>query len=174
MLLLVPCVWLGLFALTRSAGESQAGQNASLSQIDPEGLVVYEGSQGDSLFRMTHSPLDIGSSQDAFDGDLETLIRGRDANPYLVDFEFTQPQPITGLMMDYGRMDFVLRVQVFGAEDTEPVLYTNEYREQPPIPHVDLDFLAGPFPVRRIYIEIEQLNPPQEVHVHIREIVLKK
>jgi hypothetical protein len=174
MLLLVTCVWLGLFALTRPAGEGQTGQNASLPQIDPEGLVVYEGSQGDSLFRMTHSRLDIGSSQDAFDSDLETLIRGRDANPFVIDFEFAQPQPITGIMIDSGRMDFVLRVQVFGAEDTEPVLYTNEYREQPPIPHVDLEFLTGPVPVRRIYIEIEQLNPPEEVHVHIREIVFKK
>lgn len=174
MLLLVTCVWLGLFALTRPASEGQAGQNAALPQIDTSGLVVFEGSQGDSVFRMTHSPLDIGSSGDVFDGDLETLMRGRDANPFLLDFEFAQPQPVTGIMMDFGRMDFVLRVQVFGAEDTEPVLYANEYREQPPIPHVDLDFLAGPFPVRRIYIEVEQLNPPEEVHIHIREIVFKK
>jgi hypothetical protein len=174
LLVLVTCLWLGLFALTRPAGEEQAGQNAALPQVDTSGLVVYDGSQGDSVFHMAHSPLDIGSSQDAFDSDLETLIRGRDANPFLIYFEFAQPQPITGIMMDFGRMDFALRVQVYGTEDTEPVLYANEYREQPPIPHMDLDFLGGPFPVRRIYIEIEQLNPPEEVHVHIREIVFKK
>jgi hypothetical protein len=174
VLLLVTCLWLGLFALTRPAGEGPAGQNAALPPIDTSGLVVYDGSQGDSLFQMIHSPLDIGSSRDAFDGDLETLMRGRDANPFLLHFEFAEPQPITGIMMDFGRMDFALRVQVYGAENTEPVLYANEYREQPPIPHVDLDFLAGPFPVRRIYIEIEQLNPPEEVHIHIREIVFKK
>lgn len=174
MLLLVACVWLGLFALTRPFREGPPSQNAALPQIDTSGLVVYEGSQGDSLFQMIHSPLDIGSSQDAFDGDLETLMRGRDANPFLLHFEFAEPQPITGIMMDFGRMDFALRVQVYGTEDTEPVLYANEYREQPAIPHVDLDFLAGPFPVRRIYIEIEQLNPPEEVHVHIREILFKK
>jgi hypothetical protein len=101
-------------------------------------------------------------------------MRGRDANPFLLDFEFTQPQPITGLMMDFGRMDFVMRVQVYGAEDAEPVLYANEYRDQPPVPHVDLDFLAGPPQVRRVYIEIEQLNPPEEVHIHIREVLFKK
>jgi hypothetical protein len=174
LLLLVACVWLGLFALTRPAGQGAAGQNPALPQVDTEGLVVYEGSQGDSVFRMIHSPLDIGSSRDAFDGDLETLMRGRDANPFQLHFEFAEPQPITGIILDFGRMDFVMRVQVYGPEDTEPVLYANEYREQPPIPHVDLDFLAGPPQVRRIYIEIEQLNPPEEVHIHIREVLFKK
>jgi hypothetical protein len=174
LIALVACVWLGLFALTRPTGTDPAGQNSSVPQIDPTGLVIYEGSQGDSAFRMSHSPLDIGGSKDVFDGDLETLMRGREANPFILDFEFAQPQPITGIMLDFGRMDFGMRVQVYGAENTEPVFYANEYRDQPPVPHVDLDFLAGPPQVRRIYIEIEQLNPPEEVHIHIREVLFKK
>jgi hypothetical protein len=123
---------------------------------------------------MIHSPLDIGGAKDVFDGNLETLMRGRDANPFIVDFEFQQPEFIKGFTMDMGRMDFMIRVQVYGADMKEPVVYQDEYREQPAIPHVDIDFASGPAQVKRIYIEIEQINPPEEVHVHIREVVFKK
>ena len=83
-------------------------------------------------------------------------------------------QPITGLTMDFGRMDFILRVQVYGTDEAKPVLYEGEYRAQPDIPHAEIDFSSGPAQVRRIYIEVEQLDPPEEVHIHIREVVFKE
>ena len=129
---------------------------------------------GNETIRMIHSPLDIGSAKDVFDGNLETLMRGRDANPFVFDIEFPQPEVIKGFAMDMGRMDFIVRVQVYGTDSKEPMIYQGEYRQQPAIPHVDMDFVSGPGLVKRIYIEIEQIDPPEEVHVHVREVVFKK
>jgi hypothetical protein len=101
-------------------------------------------------------------------------MRGLEANPFIIDLQFTQPLVIKGLAMDFGRMDFVMRVQVYGIEGSGPITYEGEYRQQPDIPHVDMDFADGPELVSRIYIEVEQLNAPDEVHVHVREIELKE
>lgn len=129
---------------------------------------------GNETIRMIHSPLDIGSPKDVFDGNLDTLMRGRSANPFILDLMFPQPEAIRGFTMDMGRMDFKLRVTVYAPGSSEGVFYEGEYRNQPAIPHVDLDFGKGPGQVRRIHIEIEQIDPPNEVHVHVREVVLKK
>ncbi len=140
----------------------------------PAGLVADEISLGNETIRMIHTPLDIGEAKDVFDNNIETLMRGQEANPFILDLQFSQPQTIRGLMMDFGRMDFVMRVQVYGTDSSKPVSYQGEYRQQPNIPHIDMDFADGPEQVRQIYIEIEQLNLPDEVHIHVREIVFKK
>lgn len=129
---------------------------------------------GNETFQLSHSPLDIGQAKDAFDNNLDTLMRGRDANPFIMQFDFPQPEAIKGFTMDMGRMDFYLRVKVYAPGSSEPVQYQAEYRQQPPIPHVDMDFVNGPGQVKTIYIEIEQIDPPQEVHVHVREVQFKK
>jgi hypothetical protein len=171
--LLAACVWLGLFTMT-GFPTAQDGSLPGIVRIDPAGLEVVELNLAGDAIRVSHSPLDIGQPQDAFDRDLETLMRGREANPFVLDFEFSEPQPVRGLIMDFGRMDFILRVQVYDNGESSPVIYEEDYRSQPPIPHVDLNFVNGPEQVRRITIEIEQLNPPDEVHIHIREVLFKE
>jgi len=166
-------VLLGIFAFTRLAHGNDANRALDTEKVVPPGLIADDISLGDETMRMIHSPLDIGTSKDVFDNDIETLMRGREANPFVIDLQFSQPQTIKGLVMDFGRMDFVLRVQVYGTDSTKPIPYKAEYRQQPPIPHVDMNFDGGPEQVRRIYIEIEQLDPPDEVHIHVREIVFK-
>jgi hypothetical protein len=136
--------------------------------------VIEELSLDGETIKMIHSRLDMGQIKDLFDDDTFTLVRGLEANPLLLDFEFLNPRPITGLVMDFGGMDFALQVKVYGAQDNQPISYQSEYRKQPPEPHVDLDFDNGPALVRRIYIEIQQLNPPDEPHIHVREVLFKE
>ena len=175
LVLMAACVWLSLFAMTGFPGvQTSSSAVPEVQRIDRTGLEVVELNLAGEAIRVSHSPLDIGEAQDAFDRDLETLMRGREANPFVLDFEFYEQQAVRGLIMDFGRMDFLLRVQVYGSEESHPVLYEEEYRAQPPIPHVDLNFVEGPEQVRRITIEIEQLNAPDEVHIHIREVLFKE
>jgi hypothetical protein len=167
-------VLLSIFAFRQLTHVNPADQPVEAETVLPAGLITDEISLGDETIRMTHSTLDIGQSKDIFDNNIDTLIRGLEANPFILDFEFSKPQAIKGLMMDFGRMDFVMRVQVYGTGNTSPISYKGEYRQQPPIPHMDMDFVNGPEQVKRIYIEIEQLLPPEEVHIHVREVVFKK
>jgi hypothetical protein len=166
-------VLLGIFAFTRLTALNHAEQPVEAGPVLPAGLITDQIDLGDQTIQMSHSALDIGQAKDVFDGDIETLMRGLEANPFIIDLQFSQPQVIKGLMMDFGRMNFAMRVQVYGTDGAEPVSYQGEYRQQPDIPHLDLDFVNGPKQVKRIYIEIEQLLPPEEVHIHVREIVFK-
>lgn len=145
-----------------------------MEKVSSGDLISDDINLGGETIKMIHSPLDIGQAKDAFDGDIQTLMRGRDANPFILDVEFPQPRAITGIMMDFGRMDFLIRVQVYGADSPKPLSYQGEYRQQPDIPHIDMNFDNGPKQVTRIYIEIEQINPPEEVHVHVRELIFKE
>lgn len=172
--LLALCVWLGLFAVTQPAGVNNTSSTIEMEKVDTADFVFYEANLGGKVIRMMHSQLDIGQSQDIFDNDTKTLIRGREDNPFILEFEFAQPQPVSGLVMDFGGMDFDLRVQVYDAEGGKPISYNGEYRQQPPEPHVEMDFINGPAVVSRIYIEIEQFNPPDEPHIHVREVLFKE
>ena len=167
-------VLLGIFAFTRLADGNGTNHALDAEKVVPAGLIADDISLGHQTIRMIHSPLDIGQAKDVFDNNIATLMRGVNVNPFILDIEFSQPQTIRGLMMDFGRMDFVMRVQVYGTDSSKPVSYQGEYRQQPSIPHMDMNFVGGPKQVRRIYIEIEQLNPPAEVHIHVREVVFKK
>jgi len=165
---------LGIFAFTRLPSENNADPAFEAERVTVAGLITDEVSLNDETIQMTYSSLDMGQSKDIFDQDLETLIRGLEANPLVLDFQFPNPRPITGMVMDFGGMDFDLRVEVYNAEDSQPTLYKSEYRNQPPIPHVDMDFANGPALVTRINIEIEQFNPPDEPHIHVREVLFKE
>ena len=185
--------WLGLGTLKRPfltavalllllviySARTQSNNPNNADEINPNqgtfvDLMSDDVQIGSETVHLSHSPLDIGQAKDAFDNNLDTLMRGRDANPFIMQFDFPQPEAIKGFTMDMGRMDFYLRVKVYAPGGTEPVQYQAEYRQQPPIPHVDMDFVNGPGQVKTIYIEIEQINPPEEVHVHIREVQFKK
>jgi hypothetical protein len=161
----------GIFILTRLPSTNVADSviRSELATLETEDVTLNA-----ETITMTYSSLDMGQAEDVFDRDKKTLIRGSQANPFVLDFVFPVPKPITGLAMDFGGMDFDLRVQVYGDGDSEPVLYESEYRNQPPEPHVELEFTSGPALVSRIYIEIEQFNPPDEPHIHVREVLFKE
>jgi hypothetical protein len=167
-------VLLSIFAFRQLSHVNHVDQPFETEKSLPPGLITDEISLGDETIQMTHSALDIGQPKDVFDNNIDTLMRGLDANPFILDLQFSQSQAIKGLMMDFGRMDFSIRIKVYGPGNTSPVSYAGEYRQQPPIPHLDMDFVDGPPQVKRIYIEIEQLLPPEEVHIHVREVVFKK
>ena len=167
-------ILLGLWAFTRITNTNATNvrnQPVETATALPADLIADDINMGNETIRMIHSPLDIGQSKDVFDGNLETLMRGKAANPFILDLQFPQPEAIKGFTMDFGRMDFILRVSVYAPDNAVPVSYQDEYRQQPDIPHVYINFSDGPKQVRRIYIEIEQINPPEAVHIHVREIV---
>ncbi len=130
-----------------------------------QGQVLVDG----QLVDVEYSPLDVGQLADLFDGEPFTLVRGLAANPLVFDFTFPAPRALKGLVADFGSMDFSLTVKLYTDATGEPVVYTEAYRGLPPDPHVILPFPAAPDQVTRVRIEIEQLNAPADVHIHVRE-----
>ena len=133
-------------------------------------LIELDGQQVD----LVYSRLDMGSPADMFDGNRATLARGLEANPFVLEFVFSEPRPIAGLSADFAHMDFVITARVYGDGDAEGRTYTLEYRDRvPDEPHIEMAFEDAPPAVRKLRLEILQLNPPLDVHIHVREIKLR-
>jgi hypothetical protein len=120
-----------------------------------------------------HSPFDAGQLADVFDGDVFTLARGMAANPLIFDITFSEPRPVSKLVADFGSMDFVLHASLFAEPEGDSVYYREEYRDRPPDPHIEMPFVGAPEKVARIRLEIEQLDPPKDVHIHVRGLVFE-
>ena len=119
---------------------------------------------------VSHSQFEAGQLSDLFDGDAFTLVRGRDANPLVLDFTFSQPRVISGLTATFGTMDFSLTAHLDAGDGAEPVVYTQTYRSLPPDPKVELAFDKGPPAVTHLRLEIKQLQAGDSAKIHVREV----
>lgn len=126
---------------------------------------------GDEI-QVAHSPFDLGSVQNMFDGNLTSVARGAEANPLIVDVELPSARRVRTLALTFGQMDFRLLVQIYADDSQPPIQYTGEYRSLPGEPHVEIPLVNGPFSVKRIHLEIQNLKGGP-AHIHVREIELR-
>jgi hypothetical protein len=122
---------------------------------------------------VTHSPFDIGSAENLFDGDAENLVRGLEANPLVLDFAFPTPRSVETLTATFGSMDFSLEVSVWNEGEEKPRVFSGSFRDLPLDPTVRMP-LDGPHPrVSRLRLSIRQLGTGEPAHIHVREIDLR-
>jgi hypothetical protein len=145
-----------------AAADQTAGSDAGLDAAPVE----VDGQTVDLLF----SKLDMGAPANMFDGDVSTLARGLEANPFVLEFHFPEPRSIRGLSAVFASMDFIVTAKLFADERAEPKVYTQEFRGLPPDPHIDMAFDDAPSTVRKLRLEVLQLQPPTDVHIHVREV----
>jgi 4-amino-4-deoxy-L-arabinose transferase-like glycosyltransferase len=138
------------------------------------GLEVTPVELDGQLVDLLYSKLDMGAPANIFDGDVSTLARGLEANPFVLEFVFPEPRPIGGLSADFAHMDFVVTAKLYADENTEPKLYVQEFRGQPGDPHINMTFDGAPPAVKSLRLELLQLDPPQDVHIHVRELKFKE
>jgi hypothetical protein len=119
---------------------------------------------------VTHSQFDMGLLPNVFDGDTFTLVRGLEANPLIMEFTFPESRKITGLAADFASMDFTLTAQLYAEEGAEPTVYAQTFQGLPPDPHVDMAFESAPDAVKKLRLEVLQLNAPLDPHIHVREL----
>jgi hypothetical protein len=138
-------------------------------QLLVEEVVPLDGQ--DTVMRF--SQLDIGEIRNLFDGDTQTLLRGFEANPFVIEFEFSQPRTISDLGIDTASMDFTLKVVATPSGGGEPAITEQTYKGLPDDPHVDLTLTGGAQPISKLRIEITSLNEGEVAHIHVREVKLQ-
>ena len=121
-----------------------------------------------------HTPFDMGSLYDLFDGDQATLVRTAGINPAVIELDFSEPVWLTGLRLTTGSMDLGIAIRAFAGEGTVPGRYDQVFTELPPDPTLDLVLEPAPGAVRRLTIEIRDLDGLATSHVHLREIALQE
>ncbi len=136
----------------------------------PGQLVTLDGGE----VEIRHSPLDIGTLQDALDGNVATLMRGESANPFFIDLTFQEPRTFSGIALTLGSMADVIFHATFVLEDGTFSDATVESTVLPPDPRVEIKLADGAQTVTQVHIEILDRRPPpgEGFHTHIREIEL--
>lgn len=120
--------------------------------------------------RVEYSAIESGQVADMFDGDRYTVVRGYEANPFVVDIRFSQAVQVSGLAADFGSMDFTLSVLVYPEGAQEPVTFARTYRNLADDPHVELLLDGETFVTKRVRIEVLSLNAGEKAKIHVREL----
>ena len=127
----------------------------------------------DILAKIRYSQIDMGQPENIFDGDTYTLMRGLEANPFLIELEFNEPQAIKKIIMDLANMDFTLTATLTGDDLSNPVVYQTTQSGVQGDPHVEMQLDRGPERVNKLRLEILSLNGGERPHIHIRELNLE-
>jgi hypothetical protein len=150
------------------------GQAAAPAPADAQ-LTFTQAELGAEPIGVRHSPIDIGSIPDLFDGDRNSLIRGADANPLVIELRFTAPRPLSAVALDLGTMRTFKVALSITAADGAPRELTRSYQNLPSDPHVELELGddAGPAQVLRVTITDLDAPPADGWHIHVRELALR-
>lgn len=120
-----------------------------------------------------HSLLDIGTIENLFDGDTNSLVRGFEANPLVVELRFAGPRPLSGLTLTTGSMDIDLTVRVTPPDGGPDLVFSQVYTGLPNDPTVEFTMPDGPIEAGRLRIEIRHMGEGEVAHVHVRELTLR-
>lgn len=123
--------------------------------------------------KVRHSQIDAGELSNLFDQSPETLMRGLEANPFILEFEFSQPQSLKGLQAQFGSMDFELVFYLYPEGQTQPIELRQEYRGLPPDPAIEFLF-PEPIVLGKLRLEIRDLSYGEYANIHIRELEFLK
>jgi hypothetical protein len=119
-----------------------------------------------------YSMLDMGSIDLLFDGNPRTVARTLEANPFIVELNFSTPRPVSGVTMTLGASNVNVRVIITGPAGEMHTLDRN-FNGSISQPTFELDF-GEQWMAQSIRFEV--LNPyaPEPTNVHIWEITLKE
>lgn len=131
-----------------------------------ESEVVVDG----DTWVIHHSMLDMGTPELIFDGDSFTLIRGLEANPFILDIQFSHPLVIRGLSAEFANMDFSITAHLYATSGQDTYEYNATWRGLSGDPHVEMRFDSPPNQVERIRIEILSHTHGERAHIHVREL----
>ncbi|KPV50775.1 hypothetical protein SE17_24985, partial [Kouleothrix aurantiaca] len=123
--------------------------------------------------RARFSAIDIGQIGDLFDGRTQTLIRGREANPLILELHFPAPRQISGFTLRTANMHLGLKVIATGAGDGSPKSYAETYPELTDDTVTEFRFPDGAQAVSQLRMEFTELQPNEDVHIHLRELALR-
>jgi len=151
------------------------GETPSFADGETNGLIEQGVIWNNEVVLARFSPLDIGRIEDAVDGNVDTLMRGSEANPMVIEFEFSQPRAASTLSLTVGTMEhFAVRV-VLTYSDRSTTEINKDYTNLPSDPTVEIVLPTSEKLIQTLRIEITDIRatPGEGFHIHVREIKLE-
>jgi hypothetical protein len=132
-----------------------------------EGDVTIDGER----VKVKYSLLDIGSVENLFDRIKETLVRTMEANPFVLEMDFTTPRLVSGMEVTLGAMQAQVVVRATTA-DGQVKEYQTEFNSTPENQTTQVDFNEA-LSVQSLHIEVQNMNAGEPANVHVYEIQFK-
>lgn len=121
---------------------------------------------------LRYSQIDMGEPKNMFDGDTLTLMRGLEANPFILELSFPAPRKLSGVQADFGIADLTLTALLYASSQGEPVTYRTDLHSSDIDPLMRLSFDQGPLEISKIRFEIFNRAAGETANIHIKELNL--
>jgi hypothetical protein len=119
--------------------------------------------------QVEYSTLDMGEIKHIFDGDQSTLARTWEANPLRMIVHFSEPRPVTHLVLRVGGEPTGIEAEVWAAGADQPLVLALEVGEAINPRFVELD-LPKITRVEKVEVRVTNLNNSEPEHVHLWEL----
>lgn len=162
-----PGFYLTKMAYSANADEIFAAEKEARRQL-VEDQVIIDG----ETVKISYSQIDMGVAQFAFDQDDFTLMRGLEANPFLLEMDFPTPRQISRLEAEFGLVNIQVTVNLYATPEAKPVVYEGVFMNASGNAPVSMEFNQGPATVARIHFEFLNIQSGDTANIHIRELQL--
>ncbi|HWQ83836.1 MAG TPA: hypothetical protein VN363_04675, partial [Anaerolineales bacterium] len=135
-------------------------------------LQAAEAQVDGELVQFSHSTLDIGTIEQAFDGDTNTLLRTWEANPMVIEMRFPRPRRLSGIELILGSAQIEVTLRLSDPSQGQPVVLSQVVRGTVQQPRVELTFPEA-YLVQTLRLELRDVNQGEPGHVHLWEIDLQ-
>jgi hypothetical protein len=126
---------------------------------------------GDTAF-IASSQLDMGDLAKIFDNDPGTLIRSKEANPLVVEIEFTKPRVYHSISMRIGGPATELSVYVIPPASDNILTFSKTVLEAPEVRNIKLPIPTDEL-ISRMRIEVRSVRDQEPAHIHLWDIGLE-
>lgn len=150
---------------------------ANITDLKPSSEILKQDDiqLNDQLVHVEYSPIDIGSIGDLFDGNRESLMRGRRDNPIIVVLHFPEPRMLSTVELDLGSMQHFQVTVVLTYADNTTVNVSNNYENMPDDPHLSITLPTSTQSISTVRVMVQDMNQMDnpEPHIHLRELSVK-
>jgi hypothetical protein len=136
-------------------------------------LQTAESLIGGELVEFRYSTLDIGTIEQALDGDANTLLRTWEANPMVIEMNFAQVHKFNGIELIIGSAQVEVTLQLQTSGQDQPVVIIHTLRGSVQEPKVGFEF-PQPYQMQALRLELRDVNQGEPGHVHLWEIGLQE
>jgi hypothetical protein len=140
----------------------------AVRRIPQEADVVIDG----QLARVKFSYLDMGDISMVFDGDLSTLMRSMEANPFKLEVNFLEPRRLLGVTVQVGGVPTRVQVEVHPVQGAAPLFFSQTLPATPDPRPVYFDF-GNTYEVSAVSLEVQNVLDSEPAHVHVWEVTFK-
>jgi 4-amino-4-deoxy-L-arabinose transferase-like glycosyltransferase len=126
---------------------------------------------GSENVKVKYSYLDMGTIEYLFDGNMRTLVRTMEANPFILELNYTTARPLSGIVATIGAMEAEIKVRVT-TNDGQTYEYQKIFNATPENLTTEIDF-DDTWSVKTLHIEIRNIHTGEPANVHVTEIGLK-